>query len=135
MSDAIYNTLSKAFSQVNDTLRDVFARDGMVCYLLQRRQHSGRLEKVREVTRGWFLEYGNRDLREDVFLDCADVDEDFSDDWAKATHVAIGVPDCDNQIFVYEMTPEQKDGTQPDGASPTYKAFLTRVENERFKVF
>lgn len=134
MSDAIYSTMSKALGQVNDTLRGVFGRDGAVCYLLRRGEYTGEFEKIREVTSGFYAEYGDRELREDIFLDCADVDEDFPDDWAVATHVAWGIPDCDNRVFVYAMDPEQKDRTHPDGASPTYKAFLTRVQNERYTV-
>lgn len=141
MSDAIYSTMSKALGQVNDTLRGVFGRDGAVCYLLRRGEYTGEFEKIREITSGFYVEYGLSsrgyiagDLREDIFLDCADVDEDFPDDFAVATHVAWGIPDCDNRVFVYAMDPEQKDRTHPDGASPTYKAFLTRVQNERYTV-
>ena len=126
--------MSSAFAKVNDTLRGVFGRDGAVCYLLRRGEYTGELEKVRELTEGFYAEYGDRELREDVFLDVAETDEDLHDDWAVATHVAYGIPDCDDEVFVYAMDPEQKDRTHADGASPTYKAFLTRVENERYKV-
>lgn len=134
MSDSIYSTLAKATSQVNDTLRGVFGRDGAVCYLLTRGEYTSEFEKVRELTKGFYAEYGDKGLREDIFLDLADTDEDLHDDWARATHVAYGIPDCDNQVFVYAFDPEQKDRTHPDGQSPTYKAFLKRVINERYTV-
>lgn len=134
MSDNIYKTMAGAFRQVNDVLRQTFARDGAVCYLLKRSEYSGRWSIVRELTTGYLVEYGNRDLREDIIFDCAKLDEDFPDQWAAATHLAYGVPDCDNQVFVYVFDIEQKDRTQPDAFSPTFKGFLSRVQNERFKV-
>lgn len=134
MSDSMYTAMSKALAQANDALRKTFSRDGAVCWLIARGEHTSEWVKVRELTSGFYAQYGDRDLREDIFLDVADVDEDFPDDWARATHVAYGVPDCENEVFVYAFASEQKDRTGPDGASPTYKAFLTRVPNERYKV-
>lgn len=134
MSDSVYSTISDALSKVNDTIRGVFARDGAVCVLLARREHRGDFVKVRELTSGFFAEYGEKGLREDIYLDCAETDEDFQDDWARATHVGYGVPDCNNDVFVYAFDAEQKDRTGPDALSPTYKAFLARVPNERYKV-
>lgn len=134
MSDPVYRTMTDAFAQVNDTLRAVFGRNGAVCWLLRRGEYTGELEKVRELVTGFYCEYGDRGLREDIYLDLADPDEDLHDDWATATHVAYGIPDCDNQVFVYAFDPEQKDRTHPDGAAPTYKAFLSRVRNERYTV-
>lgn len=140
MSDKVYNSLSRSFGRVNDALRRVFQRDNAVLVLLKRDQYTGRFDKVRELVSGYFVEYGaSRSasaevLREDIFIDVADIDEDFQDDWAQSTHVAYGIPDCNNEVFVYEFTEDQKDRTNPDGLAPTYKAFLTRIQNLRHKV-
>lgn len=140
MSDKVYNSLSRSFGRVNDALRRVFQRDNAVLVLLRRDQYTGNLDKVRELVSGYFVEYGisrggsAESLREDIFIDVADIDEDFQDDWAQSTHVAYGMPDCNNEVYVYEFSADQKDETEPDGLAPTYKAFLTRVANLRHKV-
>lgn len=134
MSEQIYKQIASAIGQVNDVLRQTFGRAGAVCYLLRHSEYSGRWQIVRELTAGYLIEYGSNELREDIYLSCAKIDEDFDNQWATATHLAYGVPDCDNEIFVYEFTEDQKDHTQPDALAPTYKAFLSRVQNERFEV-
>jgi hypothetical protein len=140
MSDKVYRSLSRSFGKVNDALRRVFQRDDAVLVLLRRDQYTGNFEKVREVVSGYFVEYGigrsasAEVLREDIFIDVAEMDVDFQDDWAQSTHVAYGIPDCNNEVHVYEFSAEQKDGTDPDGLAPTYKAFLTRIQNLRHKV-
>lgn len=134
MSDKTYRTISGAIAKVNDTLTRVFGRDGAVCYLLRRGEFTAEFEKVRELTKGFMTEYGDRGLREDIYLDVADTDEDLHDDWAVTTHVAYGIPDCNNEVYVYAIDPEQKDATHPDGAAPTYKALLVRIQNERYTV-
>ena len=140
MSDKVYNSLSRSFGRVNDALRRVFQRDRAVCYLLRRDQYTGGFDQLKELTSAYFVEYGlSRSasaevLREDIFLDCTDTDDDFLDAWANSSHVAYGVPDAQNEVYIYEMSPDQKDQTTADGLAPTYKAFCTRLANERYKV-
>jgi hypothetical protein len=141
MSDKVYNSLSRSFGKVNDALRRVFQRDNTVLYLLRRDQYTGGFDQLKELTGGYVVEYGisargyiSGDLREDIFVDCTDTDDDFLDAWISSSHVAFGVPDAQNEVYIYEMTPDQKDQTTADGLAPTYKAFCTRLANERYKV-
>jgi hypothetical protein len=138
MSNQIVHLMARAFAKRNDALRKAFAPDGTRCFLLIRKAHAEGFDKLEELCSGFAAEYGNRDIREDIYLDYATTDTTFRDTWARATHIGYGVPDELLQVHVYEIVRDdfglQRDGTAPDGLAPTYKAFCRRLQKERYRI-
>jgi hypothetical protein len=129
MSDKRFIKLAKKVARVNTKVTKKFARDNARCFLLKRAPKSKEFTDLAELTEGFRVEYG--ELREDILLFYSTTD-DMSDIWAQLTHIAYGVPDDKNQLFVYEIEPEQKERTLPDVISIDWKAFATRTPNDRY---
>lgn len=95
------------------------------CYLLKRGEHSKEFTAT-EIDRDFFSSWDR--YREQTQFSFATTDEDFRDEFAKATHIAYGVGTL--EVFVIEDA--QKDKIYPDGTSPFYKAFAVRDYKERY---
>jgi len=130
MSDAIFSQFAAGMATLNTTLQQLFERDTTRCFLLKREPKSSGYEELAELVGGYLVEYGQ--LRDDLFLAYVTLDEDFTDIWSQATHIGYGVPDNSNQVFVYEIQPDQKERVTPDFSSHEWKCFAVRVPKERY---
>lgn len=129
MSDSIFQQYAEGMATLNTALQDVFGRDNARLVLLKRSTQNKTFTELTELTEGWRVEYG--EIRDDIFLFYSTSD-DIADMWAEMTHIGFGVPDANNQIFVYEIQPDQKEKTTPDIFNHEWKAFAVRVKKERY---
>jgi hypothetical protein len=109
-------------------MTNAFAADSTRCFLLRKRQHAGGYESILEVTSGFFSEWSS--YREQTRFSFATTDSAFENSFARATHIAYG---AGSSLDVFAIAEDQRDKIFPDGTSPEFKAFGTRVTNERFE--
>jgi hypothetical protein len=131
MSDVIFNEFASAMAQKNTALHSTFARSGAKCFLLKRETQRKDFVELAELTTGYQIKYGQ--IRDDLYLFYSTTD-DMSNIWAEMSFIAYGVPDDSNEMFVYEIQPEQKERVSPDIRSHEWKAFAVRKTNERYSL-
>lgn len=114
-----------------DALRETFCDENIRCFLLKRND-AGTLEKIIELTAGWYFRWN--EYRQQMRLAVATLDAGFTDAAAQTTLFGIGVPDADNQIDVYQTDDDRRDRVSPNGANPYWKFYVLRVKEERFTI-
>ncbi len=129
-SQGFIENLKHSFGEMTDSFR----LPGTAFLMLKRNEHSVGWKTVRQLTNHYSVSYVKDTNRKMIVLTCFSTDITFLDDFAQTTHFAWGVPDNDNEITLYEIDPEQKDETEPDGLSPAWRAVATKVGNERYEI-
>lgn len=117
--------------EVNSILTDIFAPDGIRCFLLRRAGETQRFSVIREIERGFLGEYDS--FRGQMRFSIGSA-EDLDDAFAAATDVAYGVPNEDGEMEVYSLgTGDARDIVSPiDGRG--WRAFATKTRHERFTI-
>jgi hypothetical protein len=129
MSDRLFNQFARGMARLNTALNATFGRDGARCFLLKREPKSKTFDLIDELVSGYRIEYS--DLREEIFFYYA-TESDIADEWSQVTHIGYGVPTDADQVFVYQIQPNQKERTTPDVNSHEWKCFAVRLPNERY---
>ena len=124
------SVITKAAGAFNK-VRDKFM-PGERCFLLKYAEHSGRFTVITELTDSFWIRYSS--YRGQFVFQYATNDETFNDDFAQTTHIAIGVPDSDDQLEVFALDPERKDVLKPSASNLIWKAFVDKEANKRFTI-
>lgn len=122
---------------LNTELKKAFLKDDVVCYLIKSKSFSGNNIPVTQVMDGWFVErdkMNQAEYREESQFSFAGQSDSFADELVQTSYIAYGVPDSNNQVDVYEISPDAKTKTNPDGASPFWKVFARRDPKLRFTI-
>lgn len=127
--NTIFNEI--VVGEVNSILTDIFAPDGVRCFLLRRAGETQKFTVVRELEAGFLAEYDS--FRGQMRFSVGSA-EDLDDDFAAATDIAYGVPTEAGQMEVYSLgTGDERDVVSPiDGRG--WRAFATKTRHERFTV-
>lgn len=105
---------------------------GVRCFLLKRTGNSGSFTLIAELVNSRWARFS--EYRGQYQFQYATNDESFKDKFAQMTHIAFGVPDADNQIEVFVKDPTQNDVISPVGSNLIWKAYVSKVETERYTV-
>jgi hypothetical protein len=103
---------------------------GFRAIFLERAVESKDFSVVHECPNGYRFEYNG--FRMLMVFYYATLLPDIGDLIARSTFMAIGVPNVDGLIDVYEIDPTRRDVVPPDADDPNWKLFLMRKPTERF---
>lgn len=115
-------------AQIFDDLRT----GSQICFLIKREGQTKRFSVVLKLETGWFVSWDK--FRESMVLRYATESDSFADKLAQSSYVAYGTPDGENQIDVYEISPDKRDKVPPTETSPNWKIFIERDDEERFNL-
>lgn len=133
MSNAIFNQIAGGLITLNDSLRAAFLPDDSACFLIKRAEFSGtRWTVVKELTRGWFIEFS--EYRGQFKLLYATLDADFTDEIAQTSFIAYGAPGADGEIDVFSIDPDKRDIIPPTGTNSQWKIYVDKAPLERFLI-
>lgn len=121
---AIIAKAAGAFNKVNPLL------GGARLFLLKRGVESSRFVIVEEITSGFWSRWS--EYRQASVFQWASND-DWTDKVATSSHIGYGVPES-NEIEVFEIAPESRDRTDPNGANLIWKLYGIKILNERFTI-
>lgn len=122
----------RAVGRANTAINKILAPAGMRAFLVNHATEGKGFEKVREMIGGWTFEYDG--FRQQMVFEQATLDPTWPDGLAISSHVAVGVPDADEMIDIYEIDPERRDVVPETTDDPTWKLFVIREANERFTI-
>lgn len=118
---------------LNTALTQAFAADGTRCFLLRRAGETQKFVVIEELTIGFWMEYDN--YREQSRFEYATTETGFRDKFARATHIAHGVPDAGGMLEIFKLNIDpQRDTIDPNGANPFWKMFVVKLKTERFQI-
>lgn len=130
MSDVIANQIQEAMGFTLSAINQTFSPNGTRLFLLKRSGETIKFTVITELTSGFWAKWSEyRGQMRFRYAGTADVNDEF----ATATHLGYGVA-VDGQLEVYEIDPESRDFSPPDGASPFRSYYAVKVRNERFTI-
>lgn len=115
-----------------DELREALLIDDYKIFLLSRDGQSEKFSVVKELTKGWYIEFDK--YRGQMLVSYATLENNFGDEISQASFVAYGAADADGDFDVYSINPDRRDVVSPDGENPFWKMFVTREPTMRFRV-
>lgn len=126
--DRIIKKAARVFDKIRKRAFDANIR----FFLLKRLNNSGKFVSVGEVFSGWYVEFN--EYRGQMVFEIATNEVGFVDTISQTSYVGYGVPDADNDLEVFSIDPDRRDVIPPNGDSPFWKVYGTKVPLERFKV-
>lgn len=130
MSTAIFEAKANGMALKNDALREAFAIDNTVCYLLKRGENTSAFTSLGALTSGYRIKFDDNRSESGLFR-YAYTTLTFRDTWAQCTHIAYG---AGSSLEVYTFVDGEKDTIDPDGSSVYWSGRIVKLPNERYTV-